>query len=305
MKTDKKKIVFGGIILLVLGFIGVYAFWMYGGDAANRALVDRISIPELEQQISEYESRMEAVNDLKDERKSNAPSVYQEVDLDSLETEAQELEKQELIDSLLGSSWLEEVPEDYLTTPETPAIKIDSFDTKPNVVPEMDLAIMSKELGLNQQLFFTSNPKLKSEEVTSTNELHIVVSGTQTVRANDRLQLRTTKATVWNGIRIPAHTLLYASVSFQPNRVLLEVVSIDGIPVKLKAYDIQDGREGIFVKNSYQQEARREVVEDVVNDIKLPGVPQIRGLKNVFRRSNRQVKVTVFDNYQLLLNSTK
>lgn len=305
MKTDKNKIVFSGIVLLVLGFMGVYAFWVYGGDAANRALVDRISIPELEQQISEYESRMEAVNDLKDERKSNAPSVYQEVDLDSLEMEAQELEKQELIDSLLGSAWLEEVPEDYLTAPETSAIKIDSFDTKTEAIPEMDLAIMSKELGLNQQLFFASNPKVKSEEVSSTNELPVVVSGTQTVRANDRLQLRTPKATFWNGIRIPAHTLLYASVSFQPNRVLLEVVSMEGIPVKLKAFDIHDGREGIFVKNSYRQEAQREVVEDVVNDIELPGVPQIRGLKNVFRRSNRQVKVTVFENYQLLLKSTK
>ena len=69
MKTDKNKIVFSGIVLLVLGFMGVYAFWVYGGDAANRALVDRISIPELEQQISEYESRFEAVNDLKDENK--------------------------------------------------------------------------------------------------------------------------------------------------------------------------------------------------------------------------------------------
>ena len=39
----------------------------------------------------------------------------------------------------------------------------------------------------------------------------------------------------------------------------------------------------------------------VIGDINIPSVPQVGGLTQVFRRSNRRVKVTVLNNYRLIL----
>ncbi|MGB5609432.1 conjugative transposon protein TraM, partial [Eudoraea sp.] len=41
--------------------------------------------------------------------------------------------------------------------------------------------------------------------------------------------------------------------------------------------------------------------DDVIEDINIPGVPQISGVKKVFQRNNRNVKVTVNNNYKLIL----
>lgn len=64
---------------------------------------------------------------------------------------------------------------------------------------------------------------------------------------------------------------------------------------------MDDGSKGIYIENSSQEDVRKQVVGDVVDDINVAGVPQISGIKQLFRRSNRQVKVTVMDNYHLVL----
>jgi hypothetical protein len=92
-------------------------------------------------------------------------------------------------------------------------------------------------------------------------------------------------------------------VTFQPNRVLIKIENIDHVTLTLKAYDIQDGLEGIYIENSFRSDASREVVDDIVQDINLPGIPQVGGIKKVFQRNNRNVKVLVADNYQLILRN--
>lgn len=106
-----------------------------------------------------------------------------------------------------------------------------------------------------------------------------------------------------NGRHYTRNTLLYGFVSFRANRVFVAIDHIGQHQVRLKAYDIMDGGEGIYVENSYREEARREVLDDAVQDISLPGMPQLGGIKQVFRRSNRTVRVTVHDGYQLILKS--
>ena len=64
---------------------------------------------------------------------------------------------------------------------------------------------------------------------------------------------------------------------------------------------MQDGSEGIYVENSYQAEARQEMVGDVVDDMNIVGVPQVSGIKKIFRRHNKSVKVTISNNYKLIL----
>jgi hypothetical protein len=39
----------------------------------------------------------------------------------------------------------------------------------------------------------------------------------------------------------------------------------------------------------------------MVDDINIAGMPQVSGFKNIFQRNNRNVKVTILNNYQVLL----
>ena len=62
-----------------------------------------------------------------------------------------------------------------------------------------------------------------------------------------------------------------------------------------------DGSEGIYVENNFRAEATTEVLDDIIGDINIPAVPQVGGITKVLRRSNRNVKVTVLNNYKLIL----
>ena len=102
---------------------------------------------------------------------------------------------------------------------------------------------------------------------------------------------------------MPKNTPVFGFISFQSNRALIEIENINHHPTKLKAFDLQDGSEGIYVENNFRAEATREVLDDVIGDINIPSVPQVSGLTQVFRRSNRKVKVTVLNNYRLILRA--
>ena len=84
---------------------------------------------------------------------------------------------------------------------------------------------------------------------------------------------------------------------------MIHITNINHQEVSLKAFDLQDGNEGIYVENSFQAEASQEVLGDMVDDINIAGVPQVSGVKRIFQRNNRNVKVTITDNYKLILKS--
>ena len=171
------------------------------------------------------------------------------------------------------------------------------------IVDDKDPSIEMKELGLEHQLFFASYPMEQPMQVNGTTDSQILVrvDGTQTVRQHYRLQMRLLEDVIINGTVIPRNTAIYGFVSFKPNRAIIAINHIEHSPVRLAAYDFQDGSEGIYIENSFRAEARQEVVGDAIDDINIGGVPQVRGIKSLFQRDNRQVKVTVMDNYQLIL----
>ena len=86
---------------------------------------------------------------------------------------------------------------------------------------------------------------------------------------------------------------------------MIEIENIDHRPVQLKAYDLQDGSEGIYVENNLRADATREVIDDLVQDINIAGVPQVNGIKKVFQRDNHNIKVTVTNTYKLILKGQK
>src|SRR5690606_29224291 len=125
--------------------------------------------------------------------------------------------------------------------------------------------------------------------------------GEQTLRAGERLELRLLGELELEGRYFGRNSLLYGQVSFKANRVLVNLHPLGTPAVSLKAHDRSDGLEGIYVEHSYRQEAEREVLDDVVQDIQITGLPQLGGINQVFRRSNRRVRVTLMNQYLLVL----
>lgn len=305
MRIEKNKIVFVVVVLCVVLFIGSYTVIMLGDDEEPIIENNQIPIPELEGNQKTYNSKLEALDDFKEVKQDNAPSIYDERLLDSTgvyDPNLLEKEKIRIVDSIYRHGQVYYTNRSYRKS----KVNIQSISTKKDTITsaqEKQVQIEVKELALEHQLFFASNPQ-DNPDLTIPNTdraIYVRVDGTQTVRNNYRLQMRLTKDAIINGISFPKNMSIYGFVSFKPNRTIIEIESINHKPVKLKAFDLQDGSEGIYIENSLRAEARQEVVGDIVDDVNIAGVPQVSGLKKIFQRNNRTIKVTVTDNYQLIL----
>tara|TARA_R110002049_G_scaffold309137_2_gene517486 strand:+ start:6357 stop:7292 length:936 start_codon:yes stop_codon:yes gene_type:complete len=310
MKLEKNKIAFAVVILGIIIFMAIYAMTAFGGDESPTIENNQIPVPKLEDGQKEYDSKLDALNDLKEVRQTNAPSIYDERLLDSTglyDPDLLEKEKIRIVDSIYQNGRIDySDSQRYL---DYPLVKPDTIETsiKPkidSVVHEIKPLIAMKELGLEHQLFFSSNPIRDKENDTKTDPLiYVSVNGNQVVKTFSRLELRLIKPAVINGNALPRNTNLYGFISFKPNRTLIHITNINHQEVSLKAFDLQDGNEGIYVENSFRAEATQEVLGDMVDDVNIAGVPQVSGVKRIFQRNNRNVKVTITDNYRLILKS--
>ncbi|MFL1012574.1 conjugative transposon protein TraM [Flavisericum labens] len=304
MKIEKNKIVFAVVLATVVIFLIAYSAMLMDGAGDGDENLEQVQVPELEAEQKEYDSKLEAIDDLKEVRQTNAPSIYDESLLDSTGTYDPDLpikRKRHIVDSIYRANRISYSENTYSKTIPS------STDRKPkkdrDTVVKTDAKVGAKEMGLEHQLFFASapvkNPILDLRHTDSV--IHVTVDGDQTVSTNHRLRMRLAKdAKIGNKV-VPKNTPIYGFISFQPNRAMIRIENIGHHPIKLKAFDLQDGTEGIYVENSFRAEAGREIVEDIVDDINVVGLPQVGGIKKVFQRNNRTVKVTVVNNYRLLL----
>ena len=277
---------------------------MMGNDDEENDNLKQTLVPELKQEKEDYSSKLDAINDLKEVRETNVPSIYDEKLIDSLgfyDPDLMEKEKQRIVDSIYKFGKINYSENRYRDS--KPKIEIEKPKEIIDPISEDELKIEAQEIGLEHQLFFASNPQ-KNPNYNSQNTdsiIHVTVDGNQTVKTNYRLRMRLMQDALINNRIIAKNTPIYGFISFQPNRAMIDIENILHESVKLKAFDLQDGSEGIYVENSFRAEASREVVEDLVDDINVAGVPQVSGIKKVFQRSNRNVKVTVVNNYKMIL----
>jgi len=304
MKIEKNKIVFGSILALVIIFIITYSTLVLGVDQDESLKLKNTLIPKLEHDQQEYKSKLDAINGLKQFRETNAPSIYDEKLLDSLgfyDRDFMDKEKKRIIDSLYSSSRLKYSQNSYrsATSNKPKKSEDDSFDSN------LKEPISAKEIGLEHQLFFAASPlKNNTTYISNTNAvIYAEVDGNQVVKDNYRLRMRLTQAVTINNMSLPKNTLIYGFIRIQPNRVKIEIVNINHQPTKLKAFDFQDGSEGIYIENSFMAEATTEIIGDIVEDVNIAGVPQVSGVKKIFQRNNRNVKVTIANKYKLILKS--
>ena len=305
MKIEKNKIVFIAVLAIVFIFLISYSVMVMGDDDNENDNLEQTLIPDLEENQKEYDSKLDALNDLKEVRENNAPSIYDEKLIDSMgyyDPDLPEREKKRIVDSIYDAGKIQYSEERYANFGQKKVekklpVEIDSTEIL------RELKIQSKELGLEHQLFFAAAPKPNELAIIGNTDatIYVVVDGDQVVKANTRLRMRLTKAATINGKLMQKNTPVFGFISFQPNRALISIENIRHHPTKLKAFDLQDGSEGIYVENNFRAEATSEVLDDVIGDINIPTVPQVGGITKVLRRSNRNVKVTVLNNYKLIL----
>ncbi len=305
MKVEKNKIVFAAVLATVLIFLIGYSMIVMGDDENENESLEQTLVPELNEEQKEYDSKLDAINDLKEVRETNAPSIYDEKLLDSTglyNTDLPEQQKQRIVDSIYEAGRIKYSEKRYQNIGQKRVVQ--------KTVPQVDSAevireqkIEAKELGLEHQLFFAASPKPNETLIIGNTDetIYVVVDGDQVVQANTRLRMRLTQSATINGKLMPKNTSVFGFISFQPNRALIAIENIKHHPTKLKAFDLLDGSEGIYVENNFREEVSREVLDDVIGDINIPSVPQVSGITQVFRRSNRRVKVTVLNNYRLIL----
>lgn len=301
MKTQKNKIVFISVVVIVLIFITAYSALLMTGEEDATNQLKQPAVPALAGEKKNYDSKIEALDDLKEDRESNAPSIYSEKMLDSLgvyDPALEVSEKERALDSLYNLGRIDYARGSYRET------------HTPQPIPEIrqevpaGTEISPEDFDREHKAFFSARPT-SSPPAQHSPEKHLriiaKVNGDQKLRTGDRVELILVDDVSISKVDYPRNSLLYGFVSFQANRVLVGITHIDHSPVKLRAFDLQDGREGVYIRNSFRSEATREVLDDVVQDVNIAGLPQVGGVKNIFRRNNRNLKVTITDQYQLLL----
>ncbi|MEC7769788.1 MAG: conjugative transposon protein TraM [Bacteroidota bacterium] len=303
MKLQKNKILFVLVLACVVLFITAYALLTFGKEKEPELNTDQIPLPDLEEPPVEYRSKLEALEAIKEERKITAPSIYPEHMVDDkgyFNPDYMEYEKQRIIDSIyaVGQDKYDRRSskgQSSATLDHKPEKRTPTISDSNNVTKGIDI----KTLGLEHQLFFASKPKSNNK---LTQKIPVVrVSGRQQIREGQRLELMLTSALTINGFHLPKYTRLYGFAKIRPNRVLVEVSRLGNHPIALKAYDLQDGMEGIYVENHLKGAIVNQGLDETIREVNIPGVPQLSGIKNIFRKDNRAIKVEIPNNYQFLL----
>lgn len=304
MKIEKNKIVFASVLAVIFIFLIAYSMLLMGDDDTESDNLEQYLIPDISDNQKEYTSKLDAINDLKKVRENNAPSIYDEKLIDSLgfyDPDLPEKEKERIVDSIYNAGNIIYSGRNYSSIKAkrniTKKSKIDSAEQ------ERGQKIEVKELGLEHQLFFAAAPKPNVSDNSGMTDkaIYVVVDGSQVVQSNSRIRMRLIKDAVINDKRIAKNTPIYGFINFQPNRVLISIEAINHAPTSLKAFDLQDGSEGIYIENNFRAEVTSEVVDDVLQDINIPSVPQVSGITKLLKQKNRNLKVTVLNNYKLIL----
>ncbi len=306
MKTQKNKIVFVLVLACMVLFITIHSIVTFGKPKKESLDVGRIPMPDLEDTSVEFETKLEAVEAIKVEKQSTAPQVYPDHMVDDkgyFNPDYMEYEKQRIIDSVFDTNAFTAKKvsvSDAGVMPRLGTVKKVKVDDEKLT---MGSPRTETELGLVHQLFFASNPKRNRSDgnLPTTAVAKVYVDGDQTLRDGQRLDLRLAHDYVVDGKRMPGGTRLYGFVKIRPNRVMVELTRLGTTLMDMQAYDAQDGQEGIYVKNHLRGEVVDRSLDEGLGEINVPGVPQFNGIKRIFQRDQRTVKVQISDHYQFFL----
>ncbi|WP_170283948.1 conjugative transposon protein TraM [Flagellimonas olearia] len=308
MKLQKNKTVFVLVLTCVILFVALYGMMTFGKEKKEVLKPDRIPMPDLEEMPKEYGTKLEAIEAIKKEREVIVPQVYPDHMVDEkgyFNPDYMEFEKQRIIDSLFASRKFnvrkDPVQGVELGTSNLGAGVMETVSEN----EEGKQQVSMQELTLSHQLFFASNPITVQRVNTSLNEKGVFafVDGAQTVRGGHRLVLRLAEDVQINGRIVTKGTRFYGFVKMRPNRVMVDIAKLGDHIVTIKAHDLQDGQEGLYMENYIKGELMETSRDGALKEVNLPGLPQLGGIKRIFQRNNSAVKVFVMDQYQIVLKS--
>lgn len=155
--------------------------------------------------------------------------------------------------------------------------------------------------------------------VSRKNTISASVYGNQTVTDGQTVRLRLLEPMAVDERIIPKNSIIMGSTKIQGERLCISITSIENgrmiIPVELSVYDT-DGQEGIFIPNSMEVSAAKEVVANMggsmVSSINISsdakaqlvsdlGKGLIQGTSQYIAKKMRTIKVHLKAGYQVLL----
>lgn len=180
------------------------------------------------------------------------------------------------------------------TQPARSSRQVTRTEPKRNQEPEND--------GFDD--FFNSSPEEDTPEAELKTDkfIYAVVHKDQVIEQGERVKLRLTKQATILGKIYKRNSYVYATPSFQKNRVLLSIRTINHIPVRISAYDTEDSGEGLYVKGAnFGGEVVDEATRDAIDDVDVGGIEVGTTIKNVFRRKQQVQTVTLLNDTKLIL----
>jgi len=158
-----------------------------------------------------------------------------------------------------------------------------------------------------------------NEEVKEKNSIRACIYQSVTLSDGKELQLRLLEPMRVGNILIPVNTVLRGSAKIGGERLMITITSIQYadniIPVDMSVYDM-DGMQGIFVPNSAELNAAKEIAanmgtqmgssititDDAGSQLAADlGRSAIQGASQYISKKMREVKVTLKANYKVLL----
>ncbi|SFB96666.1 Protein of unknown function [Flagellimonas taeanensis] len=306
MKPQKNKIVFVLVMVCVVLFTTAYGILTFGKNKREELTPDRIPLPDLEDNQQVYGTKLEALEAIEEERESTAPPIYPDHMVDDkgyFNPDYMEYEKQRIIDSVYASTNHGQISTPLERREETVQVQ-KLVERKENAGSKPAGTLLSVgEPALRHQLFFASNPKQVIGMGNTREQIGVLVhvDGDQVVREGHRLALRLARETKIQDRTFPKGTKVYAFVKIRPNRVMVSLDQMNGTPMALKGYDLQDGREGIYIENHLAGAVIERGMDRAMDGVDLPGLPRLNGIGQIFKRDHRAVKVALGNQYQFIL----
>lgn len=198
----------------------------------------------------------------------------------------------------------------------------DTKDVVSSLYQEVSDSVFIAEQSQERNRYFHTATQTVNE-LPDKNTLKVAVYQTTTIKDGETVRLRLLETARVANMLIPKNTLLTALAKIQGSRLSLSVTSIEFqeriIAVKLSAYDL-DGQAGIFIPNSEEMNAVKEVVAGMGQSAGTiftfnssagqqlaadTGKGIMQGASQYLNKKMREVKITVKAGHLLYLLQTK
>lgn len=328
---DKRKFIAYGIIgVIALCFVG-YAVNDFSGDDTT-AQVQEIGTPETE--ADKYNSKLEAIEQDGKPKASSASleDAYKKTDngeeannesAKKLAEELKSLEEEEKKGTPVRSSGTSQYNSNnrntsYSNSPRrsTPVYRNEPRQAPANTyVPEAraeQKEVVESEpkkttkTKSSSGFFSKSNADDIGNSETTDKAIFGCIHTNQTIQDGNRVKIRLTRTATIDGNTYPINTIIYGMASIKPNRLMINISTVNQNPTKLEIYDAEDSNPGIYVLTpNLNSELKKELKKETLEDKDLEKIPFSKTLVSFFKKKVKEERIELLNNYKLIIKVKK